>query len=71
MESRWALTLVVPLPRQTGPLPLNLQSCPVATESLERRSAMTSVSSRESVPQPDTNLNFDPGGDETKQLWLQ
>jgi hypothetical protein len=42
----------------------NHQSClgPAATESFERRGVITTVSSRESRPEPDTNLMFDPGG---------
>jgi hypothetical protein len=39
---------------------------PAATESLERRGTLTSVSAREPVPQPDANYadqNWDPGGD--------
>jgi hypothetical protein len=38
---------------------------PVATDSLERRGTLTSVSAKEPVPQPDTNYtdqNWDPGG---------
>jgi hypothetical protein len=38
---------------------------PVATDSLERRGALTSVSAREPLPQPDANYadqNWDPGG---------
>jgi hypothetical protein len=37
---------------------------PAATDSLERRGALTSVSAREPVPQPDADAdqNWDPGG---------
>jgi hypothetical protein len=38
---------------------------PVATDSLERRGTLTSVSTREPVPQPDANYadqNWYPGG---------
>jgi hypothetical protein len=38
---------------------------PAATDSLERRGTLTSVSTREPVPQPDVNhadQNWDPGG---------
>jgi hypothetical protein len=34
----------------------------VATDSLERRGALTSVSAREPDPQPDADQNWDPGG---------